>query len=45
MTAGTRHLSDEYFELLKEKPRIGRYLALGDRVIVVFDGKTYEIRP
>ena len=40
-----KYLSDEYFELLKKKPRIGRYLALGERVIVVLDGMTYEIRP
>jgi len=37
-------LSDEYFKLLNEKPRIGPYLAQGQDVIVSFDGTTYEIK-
>jgi Ca-activated chloride channel family protein len=40
-----KYLSDEYFELLRAKPRIGRYLALGERVVVAFGGRTYEIAP
>jgi Ca-activated chloride channel family protein len=37
-------LSDEYFKLLNDKPRIGPYLAQGQNVIVSFDGTTYEIK-
>ena len=38
-----RYLSEEYFELLKQKKGIGKFLAVGPQVIVVFQGKTYEI--
>jgi Ca-activated chloride channel family protein len=34
-----------YFGLLVAHPEIGRYLALGDRVMVVVDGKAYAIAP
>jgi hypothetical protein len=37
--------SDRYFRLLAQYPEIGRYLALGDRVTVVLDGKAYAISP
>lgn len=36
-------LSDEYFDLLIENPELGEYLAVGEQVIVVFDGVAYEI--
>ncbi|MBI5670314.1 MAG: VWA domain-containing protein [Chloroflexi bacterium] len=36
-------LSDEYFRLLDEKPELGAFFALGDRVIVVLDGVAYEV--
>jgi Ca-activated chloride channel homolog len=36
-------LSDAYFDLLTEIPELGDYLALGERVIVVYDGTAYEI--
>ena len=35
--------SDEYFALLKQKPRLAQFLSLGEQVIVVFDGKVYRI--
>lgn len=35
--------SARYFALLAEQPGIGRYLALGDRVTVVFEGKAYAV--
>ena len=35
--------SDEYFDLLKEKPQLARYFSLGERVIVVFDGMVYRV--
>ena len=38
-----KYLSDQYFELLKKTPEAGRYLALGERVVFVLDGKTYEV--
>ena len=37
--------SDAYFELLDKDDRIARYLALGERVLFVFDGAAYEIVP
>jgi Ca-activated chloride channel family protein len=36
--------SDDYFALLEAHPEWGRYLALGDHVIVVLDGTAYEVR-
>jgi Ca-activated chloride channel family protein len=35
--------SEDYFALLAARPEWGRYLALGDRVIVVLEGTAYEI--
>jgi Ca-activated chloride channel family protein len=35
--------SDEYFELLKQNPKLGSYFALGERVIVVLDGRVYKV--
>jgi hypothetical protein len=35
--------SDRYFQLLGQFPEIGRYLALGDRVTVILNGKAYAI--
>jgi Ca-activated chloride channel family protein len=37
--------SDSYFELLSAAPELGQYLALGEQLIVVFDGIAYEIIP
>ena len=36
-------LSDEYFALLDLDPVVGEFLALGERVIFVWDGTAYEI--
>jgi Ca-activated chloride channel family protein len=35
--------SERYFQLLTQHPEIGPYLAQGDRVTVVLDGKAYAI--
>jgi Ca-activated chloride channel family protein len=35
--------SDEYFALLKQKPQLGAFFALGERVSVVLDGKIYRV--
>jgi Ca-activated chloride channel family protein len=35
--------SDDYFALLKQKPRLGDFFALGERIVVVFEGKVYRI--
>jgi Ca-activated chloride channel family protein len=35
--------SDEYFELLASEPELAEYLALGERVEVLWDGKIYKI--
>jgi len=37
--------SDEYFELLKQSPELGRYFSLGDRVVVAVGDKVYESAP
>ncbi len=35
--------SDEYFRLLSEEPELGKYLALGKKVIVCYEGKCYKV--
>ena len=35
--------SDEYFNLLKQKPRLGEFFSLGERVIVILEGKVYRV--
>jgi len=35
--------SDDYFALLKQKPRLADFFALGERIVVVFEGKVYRI--
>lgn len=37
--------SDAFFELLAAHPELGRFFALGERVIVVVDGVAYETTP
>ncbi|NMC14439.1 MAG: VWA domain-containing protein [Chloroflexi bacterium] len=38
-------LSDDYFALCQSRPELGDIFALGERVIVVFEGSAYEITP
>lgn len=38
-----KSMSDAYFALLKEKPELGKYFALGTRVVVSLGGTTYEV--
>ena len=33
--------SDEYYELLKQKPKLAAFFALGEKVVVVLDGVIY----
>jgi hypothetical protein len=35
--------SEEYFALLNKYPKLANYLSLGERVIVVFEGRVYRI--
>jgi Ca-activated chloride channel family protein len=35
--------SDEYFALLKREPRLAQFLSLGERVVVVYDGRVYRV--
>lgn len=35
--------SDEYFAILKQKPALGSFFSLGERVIVVVEGRVYRI--
>lgn len=42
-TVKVEFLSDGYFDLISENPVLGDYFALGERVIVVYDGTAYEV--
>jgi Ca-activated chloride channel family protein len=35
--------SDDYFSLLKQKPHLAEFLSLGERIIVVFEGRVYRV--
>lgn len=35
--------SKEYFDLLKQKPELGKYFAIAESVLVVFEGKGYQV--
>jgi Ca-activated chloride channel family protein len=35
--------SEQYFALLKQNPKLGSYFALGERVVVVFEGRVYKV--
>ena len=35
--------SDEYFALLKREPKLAAFFALGERVIVVYEGRVYRV--
>jgi Ca-activated chloride channel family protein len=35
--------SDEYFALLKQNTKLGNYFSLGERVVVVLDGRVYRV--
>jgi Ca-activated chloride channel family protein len=37
--------SEEYFALLKQYPKLANFLSLGERVVVVFEGRVYRITP
>lgn len=38
-------LSDDYFDVLAQFPELGEYFAIGDAVIVVYEGIAYEVTP
>jgi Ca-activated chloride channel homolog len=35
--------SDEFFALLKQKPSLANFFSLGERVVVVFEGRVYRV--
>ena len=35
--------SDEYFALLQQKRQLGDFFSLGEKVIVVFEGRIYKV--
>jgi Ca-activated chloride channel family protein len=35
--------SDAYFALLKDKPRLAEFFSLGERVVVVYEGRIYRV--
>ncbi len=38
-------MSDAYFDLLKEKPDLAPFFALGDRIKILFEGVLYVVEP
>lgn len=42
-TQKVEFLSDAYFDLLLQIPELGEFFALGEQVIVVWDGVAYEV--
>ena len=38
-----RFSSNDYFALLKQKPRLADFFALGEQVVVVFEGRVYRV--
>lgn len=38
-----KYLSEEYFNLLKEKPGLQKYFSRAEKIILVFDGECYKI--
>lgn len=39
------YLGDDYFELIDRAPEVGKYLALGERVMFVHGGGAYAVEP
>jgi len=35
--------SDDYFALLKQKPKLAEYFSLGERVVVILEGRIYRV--
>jgi hypothetical protein len=35
--------SDEYFAVLKQNSKLGSYFSLGERVVVVLEGRVYRV--
>ena len=35
--------SEAYFDLIKQKPKLADYFSLGERVVVVFEGRVYRV--
>lgn len=35
--------SEEYFALLKQQPKLANFFSLGERVVVVFEGRVYRV--
>ena len=35
--------NDEYFALVKQNPKLASYFSLGERVVVVFEGRVYRV--
>lgn len=35
--------TDEYFDLVTQKPELAKYLSLGEQVVIVWKGKVYRI--
>jgi Ca-activated chloride channel family protein len=44
-TIDVEFLSDAYFDLLEEHPELAEYFALGDALIVVWEGAAYQVTP
>jgi len=43
VTIKVTYLGEEYFRLLREKPELGKYFALGEKVIVCWEGECFQV--
>ncbi len=44
-TVKVKAYSDEYFEFARRSRAVAQFLALGERVVFILDGKAYEVMP
>ena len=42
-TVNVKFGSDEYFRLVTDQPKLAEFLSIGEKVIVVFNGKVYRV--
>ncbi len=42
-TIKVTYLKEDYFRLLREKPELGKYFALGEKVIVCWEGECFQV--
>ena len=38
-----KYMSDEYIDILKQKPKLGKYFAVAKNIIVLFEKECYRV--